>query len=163
MSIMLHHIVIFVQYNIYDIFCCKYQGKLQPRSPSPAPRGARLPPPPSCSGKRPKVERWRGVNSLANNGLISQKKIRQAMQTIVGRWSPCHVLQPPIYFFIMEDGARRPLSYQKIARNIASKQRQAMLTIVGRWPPCPVLQHPFSSSRNRLSHGGRGAETPVLL
>ena len=161
MSIMLHHIVIFVQYNIYDIFCCKCGSK---EREAPPPRRARAASPsPSCSGKRPKVERWRGVNGLANNGLISQKKIRQAMQTIVGRWPPCHVLQPPIYFFIMEDGARRPLSYQKIARNIASKQRQAMQTIVGRWPPCPVLQHPSSSSRNRLSHGGRGAETPVLL
>ena len=158
---MLHPIVIFVQYNIYDIFCCKCGSK---EREAPPPRRARAASPsPSCSGKRPKVERWRGVNSLANNGLISQKKIRQAMQTIVGRWSPCHVLQPPIYFFIMEDGARRPLSYQKIARNIASKQRQAMLTIVGRWSSCPVLQHPSSSSRNRLSHGGRGAETPVLL
>ena len=158
---MLHHIVIFVQYNIYDIFCCKCGSK---EREAPPPRRARAASPsPSCSGKRPKVERWRGVNGLANNGLISQKKIRQAMQTIVGRWPPCHVLQPPIYFFIMEDGARRPLSYQKIARNIASKQRQAMQTIVGRWPPCPVLQHPSSSSRNRLSHGGRGAETPVLL
>ena len=161
MSIMLHPIVIFVQYNIYDIFCCKCGSK---EREAPPPRRARAASPsPSCSGKRPKVERWRGVNGLANNGLISQKKIRQAMQTIVGRWPPCHVLQPPIYFFIMEDGARRPLSYQKIARNIASKQRQAMLTIVGRWSPCPVLQHPSSSSRNRSSHGGRGAETPVLL
>ena len=161
MSIMLHPIVIFVQYNIYDIFCCKCGSK---EREAPPPRRARAASPsPSCSGKRPKVERWRGVNGLANNGLISQKKIRQAMQTIVGRWPPCHVLQPPIYFFIMEDGARRPLSYQKIARNIASKQRQAMLTIVGRWSPCLVLQHPSSSSRNRLSHGGRGAETPVLL
>ena len=118
------------------------------RKERPHPRAARsaASPSPSCSGKRPKVERWRGVNGLANNGLISQKKIRQAMQTIVGRWPPCHVLQPPIYFFIMEDGARRPLSYQKIARNIASKQRQAMQTIVGRWSPCPVLQHPSSST-----------------
>ena len=158
---MLHPIVIFVQYNIYDIFCCKCGSK---EREAPPPRRARAASPsPSCSGKRPKVERWRGVNGLANNGLISQKKIRQAMLTIVGRWSPCPVLQHPIYFFIMEDGARRPLSYQKIARNIASKQRQAMLTIVGRWSPCPVLQHPSSSSRNRLSHGGRGAETPVLL
>ena len=158
---MLHPIVIFVQYNIYDSFCCKCGSK---EREAPPPRRARAASPsPSCSGKRPKVERWRGVNGLANNGLISQKKIRQAMQTIVGRWPPCHVLQPPIYFFIMEDGARRPLSYQKIARNIASKQRQAMQTIVGRWSPCPVLQHPSSSSRNRLSHGGRGAETPVLL
>ena len=161
MSIMLHPIVIFVQYNIYDIFCCKCGSK---EREAPPPRRARAASPsPSCSGKRPKVERWRGVNGLANNGLISQKKIRQAMQTIVGRWPPCHVLQPPIYFFIMEDGARRPLSYQKIARNIASKQRQAMQTIVGRWSPCLVLQHPSSSSRNRLSHGGRGVETPVLL
>ena len=133
MSIMLHPIVIFVQYNIYDIFCCKCGSK---EREAPPPRRARAASPsPSCSGKRPKVERWRGVNGLANNGLISQKKIRQAMQTIVGRWPPCHVLQPPIYFFIMEDGARRPLSYKKIARNIASKQRQAMLTIVGRWSP----------------------------
>ena len=159
MSIMLHPIVIFVQYNIYASFCCKCGSK---EREAPPPRRAASPSP-SCSGKRPKVERWRGVNGLANNGLISQKKIHQAMQTIVGRWPPCHVLQPPIYFFIMEDGARRPLSYQKIARNIASKQRQAMQTIVGRWSPCPVLQHPSSSSRNMLSHGGRGAETPVLL
>ena len=110
---MLHPIVIFVQYNIYDSFCCKCGSK---EREAPPPRRARAASPsPSCSGKRPKVERWRGVNGLANNGLISQKKIRQAMQTIVGRWPPCHVLQPP-----------------------------------------------SSSSRNRLSHGGRGAEAPVL-
>ena len=90
---MLHPIVIFVQYNIYASFCCKCGSK---EREAPPPRRARAAfPSPSCSGKRPKVERWRGVNGLANNGLISQKKIRQAMLTIVGRWSPCPVLQPP--------------------------------------------------------------------
>ena len=46
MSKMLHSVVKIVQYNIYDIFCCKYRSPT-PRSssPSPAPRGARLPPP----------------------------------------------------------------------------------------------------------------------
>ena len=38
----------------------------------PLPRAAHAAfPSPSCSGKRPKVERWRGVNSLANYGLIT--------------------------------------------------------------------------------------------
>ena len=37
---------------------------------SPFPRAAHAAfPSPSCSGKRPKVERWRGVNGLANYGL----------------------------------------------------------------------------------------------
>ncbi len=77
---------------------------------APPPRRAHAASPsPSCSGKRPKVERWRGVNGLANNELITVSQ-----------------------------------------------------TIVGRWPPCHVLQHP-SISKRRLSHGGRGAETPVLL
>ena len=87
------------------------------RSPSPVPL-TRLSPSPSCSGKRPKVERWRGVNGLANDGLIT------TLQTIVGRWPPCHVLQHPIYVIIMEDGYHYG---------------------------------------GRLSHGGRGAETLVLL
>ena len=30
---------------------------------------------------------WRGVNGLANDGLIT------TLQTIVGRWPPCHVLK----------------------------------------------------------------------
>ena len=49
------------------------------RGPSPAPlaRGFPLP-------------LWRGVNGLANNGLIT------VLQTIVGRWSPRPVLQHPI-------------------------------------------------------------------
>ena len=134
---MLHPIVIFVQYNIYDIFCCKCGSK---EREAPPPRRARAASPsPSCSGKRPKVERWRGVNGLANNGLISQKKIRQAMQTIVGRWPPCPVLQPPnikphsqplpagagsgLPCFLLEDGARRPPSYlvsmAKLSRTVA--------------------------------------------
>ena len=58
------------------------------------------------------------MNGLANNGLIT------VLQTIVGRWPPCHVLQHPIYVIIMEDGYHYG---------------------------------------GRLSHGGRGAETLVLL
>ena len=53
MSKMLHSVVKIVQYNSYDIFCCKYRSPSprsrspSPRSssPSPAPREARLPPP----------------------------------------------------------------------------------------------------------------------
>ncbi len=37
---------------------------------------------------------WRGVNGLANDGLIT------TLQTIVGRWPPCHVLQHPILSFL---------------------------------------------------------------
>ena len=58
------------------------------------------------------------MNGLANDGLIT------TLQTIVGRWPPCHVLQHPIYVIIMEDGYHYG---------------------------------------GRLSHGGRGAETLVLL
>ena len=58
------------------------------------------------------------MNGLANNGLIT------VLQTLVGRWPPCHVLQHPIYVIIMEDGYHY---------------------------------------RGPLSHGGRGAETLVLL
>ena len=66
---MLHPIVIFVQYNIYDIFCCKCGSK---EREAPPPRRARAASPsPPCSGKRPKVERWRGVNGIANYGLIT--------------------------------------------------------------------------------------------
>ena len=96
---MLHPIVIFVQYNIYDIFCCKCGSKEREAPPRAA--LARLPPP---------------LLALASDQRSS-------------------------------DGG----------------EGMALLTIVGRWSPCPILQPPFSSSRNRLSHGGWGAETPVLL
>ena len=85
---MLHPIVIFVQYNIYASFCCKCGSK---EREAPPPRRARAASPsPSCSGKRPKVERWRGVNGLANykegTGYLK-----------VGPGSPCPVLQQPKY------------------------------------------------------------------
>ena len=145
MSIMLHHIVIFVQYNIYDIFCCKCGSK---EREAPPPRRARAASPsPSCSGKRLKVERWRGVNSLANNGLISQKKIRQAMQTIVGRWPPCPVLQPPIYFFHHGGrGAEAPVlpknSKKHRQQTTPSNANHSRTVVSVPRPPAPILQQP---------------------
>ncbi len=53
---MLHSVVKIVQYNIYDIFCCKY------RSPTPE---AAAPPPRRAERGFP-LPLWRGVNSLAN-------------------------------------------------------------------------------------------------
>ena len=138
--------------------------KAPPPSRSPSPKQKPLPraayaafPSPSCSGKRPKVERWRGVNGLANYELIT------TLQTIVGRWSPCHVLQHPIYViimedgyhygdrYLMEDGARRPSSYLVCfawcffaLRWLLVGLRCLLLgfvpSLVGRWPPCHVLQ-----------------------
>ena len=88
---------------------------------APPPKQKRLPqaeaPPPRRLRGFP-LPLWRGVNGLANYGLIT------TLQTIVGRWPPCHVLQHPIYVIIMEDGYHYG---------------------------------------GRLSHGGRGAETLVLL
>ena len=68
---------------------CAGGAVLRPTAEAPPPRRLRGFPLPSCSGKRPKVEQWRGVNGLANNELIT------VSQTIVGRWPPCHVLQHP--------------------------------------------------------------------
>ena len=90
MSIMLHPIVIFVQYNIYDIFCCKC-GSKEREAPPPrrAERGFPLP-------------LWRGVNSLAscwrtnrefltriiNVEYFKRTQIEQIVQMClkVGRW-----------------------------------------------------------------------------
>ena len=68
---------------------------------APPPKQKRLPqaeaPPPRRLRGFP-LPLWRGVNGLANYELIT------TLQTIVGQWSPCHVLQHPIYVIIMEDG-----------------------------------------------------------
>ena len=100
---MLHSVVKIVQYNIYDIFCCKY------RSPTPE---AAAPPPRRAERGFP-LPLWRGVNSLANHSSTG---------------SLCPVLQQPtralssspnIVFditLLREDGARRPPSYYGLPR-----------------------------------------------
>ena len=84
--------------------------------------------------------------------------------------------------YLMEDGARRPSSYLVCLacrffalRWLLVGLRCLLLgfvpSLVGRWPPCHVLQHPIYviimedgyHYGGPLSHGGRGAETLVLL
>ena len=127
---------------------------------APPPKQKRLPqaeaPPPRRLRGFP-LPLWRGVNGRANDGLLT------TLQTIVGRWPPCHVLQHPIYViimedgyhygdrYLMEDGARRPSSYLVCLacrffalRWLLVGLRCLLLgfvpSLVGRWPPCHVLQ-----------------------
>ena len=85
------------------------------RKERPHPRAARsaASPSPSCSGKRPKVERWRGVNGLANYVSLPFPAGR-GRGCLFGYWRPGH-----------GDPGLLWLAWQ---------------ITVGRWPPCPVLQ-----------------------
>ena len=67
MSKMLHSVVKIVQYNIYDIFCCKYSSPA-PEAAAPPPEAAA--PPPRRAERGFPLPLWRGVNSLANHSRM---------------------------------------------------------------------------------------------
>ena len=79
----------------------------------PLPRAAHAASP-SCSGKRPKVERWRGVNGLANYVSLPFPAGRRGWGCLFGCWRTEH--GDPVLLWL------------------------AWQITVGRWPPCPVLQ-----------------------